>query len=391
MGRKYSRVSREAVFFLATNTLIVFGLVAFDNALAVLYTCRRRFPAIPTLPSPVLLVRALLTPSSKYDLYALRGMNDAVTRLSRKSRSFYLASSFFTGRLRIDLMLLYSYCRVADDLIDEATNTAEARDWIDQLREFLDLSYKFPDDRKRMVEFVTSQFPTSAQSALLLLPTKHLSKDALYDLLRGFEIDLQFSDSKSQSRFPVRTEQDLDQYGFFVAGTVAHVVLDLVFYHYDLPSHTPDLKRRVWEAGESMGIALQYTNIARDIAVDAKLGRVYIPAAWLEEESLTPEGVIENPNGAGVMKLRSRLLKRAFKLYEQARPAIEQLPEEVKPGMRVAVECYMEIARTLRGKESKVRDGAATVPVWRRITVAYRALSDDGSMGHERWGDEGGR
>jgi len=304
-------------------------------------------------------------------------MSDAVNRLSRKSRSFYLASSFFTGRLRIDLMLLYSYCRVADDLIDEATSTAEARDWIDQLREFLDLSYKFPDDRKRMVEFVTSQFPASAQSALLLLPTKHLSKDPLYDLLKGFESDLLFSDGpEAKIRFPIKTEQDLDTYGFRVAGTVAHVVNDLVFHHYTLPSHTPDFKRRVCEAGESMGIALQYTNIARDIAVDAKLGRVYIPSSWLEEENLTPEAIVKNPQGVQVKELRFRLLERAFKLYEEARPAIERLPEEVKPGMRVAVESYMEIARTLRVEGYKVRDGRATVPVWRRILVAYKALSD---------------
>lgn len=101
-----NHVSREAVFFLITNTLIVFGLIAFDNALAVLYTCRESFPTVPALPSPALLVRALLKSASTYDDTYVRSLQDAVERLRRKSRSFYLASGCFQGRLRADLILL---------------------------------------------------------------------------------------------------------------------------------------------------------------------------------------------------------------------------------------------------------------------------------------------
>jgi 15-cis-phytoene synthase/lycopene beta-cyclase len=96
----------EAIFFLATNTLIVFGLVAFDHALSILLTFPRLFPKVPELPSPVLLVQALLTDQSKYDSDRVGGIREAVARLKEKSRSFYLASSAFSGRLRIDLILL---------------------------------------------------------------------------------------------------------------------------------------------------------------------------------------------------------------------------------------------------------------------------------------------
>jgi len=96
----------EAIFFLATNTLIVFGLVAFDHAMAILLTFPRLFPRVPELPSPVMLVQALLTNPSKYDTGRVTGIQQAVQRLQKKSRSFYLASSTFSGRLRIDLILL---------------------------------------------------------------------------------------------------------------------------------------------------------------------------------------------------------------------------------------------------------------------------------------------
>jgi 15-cis-phytoene synthase/lycopene beta-cyclase len=96
----------EAIFFLATNVLIVFGLIAFDNALAILLTFPTLFPDVPPLPSPVLLVRALLTDTSEYEEERISGIQDAVSILQRKSRSFYLASSVFSGRLRTDLILL---------------------------------------------------------------------------------------------------------------------------------------------------------------------------------------------------------------------------------------------------------------------------------------------
>ena len=96
----------EATFFLATNTLIVFGLVGFDNALAVLLTFPNLFPSVPPLPSPILLVQALWADASKYDETRISGIQDAVSRLQKKSRSFYLASSVFSGRLRTDLILL---------------------------------------------------------------------------------------------------------------------------------------------------------------------------------------------------------------------------------------------------------------------------------------------
>lgn len=96
----------EAIFFLVTNVMIVFGLVAFDNALAILWTFPALFPVVPEIPSPILLVKALLTDTSAYDQERVAGIQQAVNRLQKKSRSFYLASSVFSGRLRIDLIFL---------------------------------------------------------------------------------------------------------------------------------------------------------------------------------------------------------------------------------------------------------------------------------------------
>ena len=80
--------------------------MAFDNALAILQLFPTLFPLPPNLPSPMTLVRALLVPTSQYDEVRVDGLQDALARLRKKSRSFYLASGVFEGRLRIDLVLL---------------------------------------------------------------------------------------------------------------------------------------------------------------------------------------------------------------------------------------------------------------------------------------------
>jgi 15-cis-phytoene synthase/lycopene beta-cyclase len=96
----------EAVFFLATNILVVFGMAAFDQSLAVVYAFPDLFPAVPPSPSPLLMLQGYMVGPSKYDTARVEGIRDAVVRLRKKSRSFYLASAAFVGRLRIDLVLL---------------------------------------------------------------------------------------------------------------------------------------------------------------------------------------------------------------------------------------------------------------------------------------------
>jgi 15-cis-phytoene synthase/lycopene beta-cyclase len=96
----------EAAFFLISNTLVVFGIIAFDKAVAVCDAMPEVFPQ-PADSLPVLsLLKARVLPSSAYDMDRIAGIREAVARLQKKSRSFYIASSVFPGRMRIDLTLL---------------------------------------------------------------------------------------------------------------------------------------------------------------------------------------------------------------------------------------------------------------------------------------------
>ncbi|KAI7158685.1 Lycopene beta-cyclase [Hortaea werneckii] len=404
--------AEEAIFFFLTNCLIVFGLVAFDNAVAILNTFPVHFRKVPALPSPALLIKALLLPAGTYDDDRILGIQQSVDRLRAKSRSFYLASSTFQGRLRIDLVILYSFCRVADDLIDNASSPAEAKTWVKKLRNFLDLSYGgdmktekgeiirgSDKNRGAATLFAVQNFPPDVFLTLLLLPTDRLSKEPLAELLNGFEMDLTFSPTHPTG--PIKTESDLDLYGARVAGTVALLCIQLVLHHHPLRTASEPaadaLTKRLMAAGHHMGIALQYTNIARDLTLDAtESKRCYVPPSWLKKEKLTPEAFLANvvastsshAEDAGFFQkklgtLRGKLLERGFEFYAKSRGAIEELPSEARAPMRVAVESYMQIARELKREGFTVKEGRATVPVWRRVWVAWRALVGPGGRGRD--------
>ncbi|KAI1140717.1 Squalene/phytoene synthase-domain-containing protein [Hypoxylon sp. FL0543] len=368
----------EAIFFLATNALIVFGMVAIDRGLAVLYAFPESFPHDREALSPDLVIKALLTDPAKYDMVRVRGIREGVEILRRKSRSFYLASSVFPGRLRIDLVLLYSFCRVADDLIDDSRTETEALAWIKKLTKYLDLVYgsedQSPSSNQTIDNFIQGDFPEETRSALKLLPYKLLPRKPFYDLLEGFKMDLSFN--QADPMFPIKDGMDLELYAHRVASTVGELCLWLVFHHCEakLPH---DKEAILVVAAQTMGHALQYVNIARDILVDAEMGRVYLPTNWLKEENLTPKDIIKDPRQPKVEKLRQKLLRHAFTEYERSRATMTLLPAEVRGPLIVAVESYMEIGRVLRektGVPSKTRRGRATVPRSRRVWVAWKNL-----------------
>ena len=274
-------------------------------------------------------------------------------------------------------------------MVDNAESESSARTWITKLSEFLNLAYATPHSATKVENIpnpqcktcVVNDFPLPTQSALLLLPTPFISSKPLYDLLSGFRTDLEFPGSDSRvgpvQSFPIKDELDLELYASRVAGTVAELCLELVFHHSSSRDKISPKDRQVMiSAGGRMGIALQYVYIARDVATDATLGRIYLPMSWLEEEGLSPQDVIKRPTGAGIERLRTRLLGKAFIVYEEARGAMAHLPPEARAPMRVAVESYMEIGRVLSEKGYKTKAGKATVPKLRRIRVAWKALKE---------------
>jgi 15-cis-phytoene synthase / lycopene beta-cyclase len=371
----------EAVFFLITNMLVVWGSCAFDNSIAIIDAFPDQFPHPPGLPSPVLMIKSLMLPTAAYDTQRLDGLHHALKVLAKKSRSFYLASGVFAGRLRLDLILLYSFCRVADDLIDDAPNAQEATEWIKSFTDFLDATYGKDKNEDRLQQAL-GQFPPTAQSILRLLPAGKVPSSPLYSLLEGFKIDLQFSNPDCAIDPPIKTAADLERYASCVASTIGELCLSLV-YHHD-PDREKSNSATIQDcvaAGARMGRALQYVNIVRDVATDARDGRCYIPEDWFNNPKSTWP---HSDSSSETLQFRRKILDLAFKLYAENRDAIEDLPDYARDGIRVAVESYMEIGRVLRERVGRGepldfagggKSGRASVPRLRRIWVGWRTMA----------------
>ncbi|PYH44064.1 terpenoid synthase [Aspergillus saccharolyticus JOP 1030-1] len=380
--------NREMLFFLLINVMIVFGLVGFDYACAMAEynnICTGGGPR----PSPQDAFKDTLrtvTHPPRIEERVVTDLQQAVARLHAKSQSMFLGSALFQGPLRVDLIYLYSFCRVIDDLIDEAHDANEARYWIEECRRCLDARTSekagpHAVDASERSNSSSSCSDSSRKKVLLhgavdALPLARLRVRPLYDLLTGFEMDLAFTTSPADKPpvFPITTEHELDHYATCVASTVAELVLDLV-HHYHHDPQTYD-RTAMAHAGREMGKALQCVNIARDIHRDATIGRVYIPTEWLVEAGLTPRDILEVPSSPAAYAMQAKLLAKAEGLYAGVRAAIEDLPGAVRGPVRTTVESYMEIARYLREKRGESLEGPQKLrlSLGRRVRVAWRAM-----------------
>ncbi|KAJ5634787.1 phytoene synthase, partial [Penicillium herquei] len=373
----------EALFFLVTNILVVQGMIIADCVIAE--TDLRKAQSVGKIESGLNILEALRSfvyppvqaSDNSNDRFVLH-LNRSVQQLASASQSMYIGSAMFHGALRIDLIFLYSFCRLIDDLVDESESREVAERTINECARLLNVKFKVES------EFVENKCGFShgevelpeLKEAIDHLPASRLQLGPLLDLLEGFRLDLEFN--ASERTFPISTETELDRYAYHVAGTVAKCILDLVSHHFPCHSFGADsnLQDKVIEAGCEMGKALQYVNIARDIGRDAAINRVYIPTTWLKEAGLSPEDVLFCPMDPRIQKFRSRLLAKAHYLHDQAEVSIRKLPLEVQGPLRATVQSYMEIGSALEsGAQPRRPYHKLRLSIPRRLFVVYKAMS----------------
>jgi len=97
-----------------------------------------------------------------------------------------------------------------------------------------------------------------------------------------------------------------------------------------------------------LGVAMQLTNIARDVGEDARAGRLYLPTDWLEEVGIDAENLLSKPAPSKkLQRLTKRLLAEANRLYLRSEPGIGRLPFAARPGIFAARHCYDAIGKNL--------------------------------------------
>ena len=225
------------------------------------------------------------------------------------SLSFHAASRLLPGSVRDPALALYAFCRVADDEVDEGHDKARA---VLSLRDRLDLVYlgrprNAAADRAFAAVVEAFEMPRILPDALL----EGLAWDAVgrrYDTLSG-----------------------VLEYSARVAAAVGAMMCVL------MRVRDADALARACD----LGLAMQLTNISRDVGEDARAGRLFLPRDWLVEEGVDIEAFIADPSPLpGVRRTTMRLLREAQKLYSRAEAGVPALPLACRPGIYAARHIY---------------------------------------------------
>ncbi|MGJ5050598.1 phytoene/squalene synthase family protein [Bradyrhizobium oligotrophicum] len=260
------------------------------------------------------------------------------------SKTFFAASKVLPRAVGDPAIALYAFCREADDAIDGPGRRVDA---VELLHERLDRIYDgTPDDSPvdRALAGVVAHFtiPRALPEALL----EGLAWDAQG---RRYE-----------------TLSDVLAYAVRVAGTVG-VMMSLL------------MNRR--EAGTigracDLGIAMQLTNIARDVGEDARAGRLYLPRQWLREAGLDIETWRAAPFfDDRIGRVTARLLAVADVFYARASAGIADLPWSCRPGIHAARLIYAEIGREVARAEFDSLSRRAFVSMPRKLQLLGKAAA----------------
>ena len=262
--------------------------------------------------------------------------------IKKNSKSFYLAFSQLPKRKAQSVYAVYAFCRRADDLIDRDNNQAGLRQLERQLLDFNE--GKVPNDPVwRALSVVFDNFP------MVTAP--------FFDMLTGQRKDADFKQPE--------TRKDLEEYCYYVAGSVGLMLLPL------LTERPADIVVPAKKLGEAM----QLTNILRDVGEDYQMWRIY-----LTKEDMTRFGVAttmlkEKQAQTQLVALWESLAKQAENLYEESFEMFPLITEDCRQALASAAFIYREQLNIVRKQHYSLFDNKNKVSHYRKVQLLKEVKS----------------
>jgi len=270
---------------------------------------------------------------------------DAAVATSAGSRSFYFATRFFPPDLARAAHAVYWFCRYTDDLVDECDSAEQGRrdleEWSARLQSALGGG--------------------AAEHPVLRLFTEAVRKCGIpheypLELIEGMRMDL------AATRY--RTFADLRVFCYRVASVVGLMMCHAIGFEDPAPVHATDL-----------GIAMQLTNILRDVGEDLDRGRLYLPSTEMESFACTETDLGSRRCTDTFRQLMQFQAERARDLYERAMPGVQLLKPRGQFAVRIAAELYRDILREIERNGYDVFHKRAVVPGRRKLWLTGRSMA----------------
>ena len=230
--------------------------------------------------------------------------------IKSEGKSFYWASFFLPKKNRIAASRLYSICRYLDDVADNSK---------------LDTSSQIKNIFNQIKENESSEIN-------IFFKKNNINLGILKDLIDGLISD--------QQNVRVTDEKELIDYSYKVAGTVGLMMLPII--------NTKDAEAR--KHAIDLGIAMQLTNIARDVYEDAKMNRLYLPKEWLGQVSISDliDNKLDDQKKRLIELSIKNLIELSDKFYANGFSGMKFIPLRTRLAIFFAAKIYKGIGEKIK-------------------------------------------
>ena len=236
--------------------------------------------------------------------------------LKKEGKSFYWASLFLPQNSKKNAGILYSICRYFDDIAD-----------------------KNSEDKTTYLKTLINEIRNNQNNKVnLFLQKNKINNLILIDLIEGLILD--------QKQIKIQNKEELIKYSYHVAGTVGLMMSKIIGVKHE----------KAAQSAIDLGIAMQLTNIARDVYEDSKMKRIYIPANWIPNISL------KNLNSFNDISLEKderisnailKLISLSEKFYENGFAGLKYIPLSTRLGIYIAANVYKGIGTKIKSNKKK--------------------------------------
>lgn len=272
--------------------------------------------------------------------------------LAAQGRSFAWAAPFLPPKARADAAICYAFCRLVDDAADEAASPEEGRTALLALEAEL-------EGRAPARPFVAAYREVAARNGI--------DPRVARDLVEGARSDL--------GRVRVKDDEELLLYAYRVAGTVGLMMARLI------GAHDPRALRHAVD----LGVAMQITNICRDVAEDAGRDRVYLPKERLVAVGVAPEALLEGrAQPRAVTRVVADLVALADRFYASADEGMRYIPPRARLAIWIAARVYRAIGLKVVKRGEQALRSRTTLGTGERLRWSLAALFAFGGLGRLR-------
>jgi len=280
-------------------------------------------------------------------------MSDLSKEIAKKSRSsFYFAFNLLPHEKRDAMNTVYAFCRETDDLVDEGNEPEEI---------------KYEKLRKWRIE-LEKAFVGQSEYSLLNKLGKTISQfnihlDPFFELLKGMEMDLQY---KRYLSF-----EDLAKYCYRVASTVGLMCIEIFGYKH---KSTKDF-------AVNLGIALQLTNILRDIKKDSERGRIYLPQEDLIRFNYSENDLFNQVYNSNFIDLMVYETNRAEEYFKKATMNLDRDDKGSMFAARAMQHIYHKLLKKIIDADynvykknirvNKIEKASIALGVWAKYSLVY--------------------